>query len=46
MNHTSSCNLDNNNIGNNNNTKVYGNQKLFESESQESHITASRWDKH
>lgn len=38
MNHTSACNADdnsNNNIGNNS-TKENGNQKLFESESQES----------
>lgn len=42
MNHTQACNKDNNN--GNNNTKVYGNQKMFQSESQESCRAASRWD--
>lgn len=35
MNHTAACNPDNNNNNGNINAKVYGTQKLFESESQE-----------
>lgn len=52
MNHTPACNPDNNNNNNNgnngsNNTELYGNQKLFESESQNRAVeTESRWDKH